>query len=285
MEGPLELVQAEVIMKKTALIAAVALLVCGCTPRLSWECYKMDAHRTGVNPVVGDNVSEALGTLTADGKYVSPNGNEYDGTVAEVAGIMLEVQPGMAYLKECVGYCPEGMVKSFPECALSNWSADAVRAGVAQITGRKVDVGITNFGGIRIEMPKGDVLIDDIVSMFPFRNYLSYVALKGTDLRALFEQFAAEGPQAISGAKLVISDGKLESAEVGGKPLDDNAVYGVGTSDFLLDGGDNLFVARNARELIISNVQVKEFVVDYVRDLTAKGIAIDAENEGRIVVK
>lgn len=284
MERSLELVQAEV-MKRFLILTLVFSVLCSCAPRMSWESFPIDGHRTGVTPVVGDKVSESLGSFDESGSYVSPNGRAFGGIVADAARIMIDVQPGMSYLKECVGYCPGGMVKAYPESGLSNWAADAIRAGVASVTGRKVDVGITNFGGIRIEMPDGEVLIDDLVAMFPFRNYLSYVSLKGSDLRVLFERFAKQGVQAVSGVVLTFSGDGLESAVVGGAPLDDNAVYGVGTNDFLLDGGDNLFLARNATEMIISDVQIKEWIVDYVRDLNSRGLEIKSEVEGRVVLK
>jgi 2',3'-cyclic-nucleotide 2'-phosphodiesterase (5'-nucleotidase family) len=43
-------------------------------------------------------------------------------------------------------------------------------AKVERLAGKKVHVGVGNFGGIRIDMPKGDIILDDMLSMFPFKN-------------------------------------------------------------------------------------------------------------------
>ena len=58
----------------------------------------------------------------------------------------------------------------FPESALSNWFVDILMAKVEKLSGKKVDIGIANFGGIRVDMPQGDIILDDMLSMFPFKK-------------------------------------------------------------------------------------------------------------------
>lgn len=273
-------------MVKTEIIAVLLLAgVCSCSgPGITWRKTVMDGSRTGVTAVVGEDVASALGTME-DSVYVSPSGRSFsEGSVPGVAKALLEVQPRLSGLKEVICLSREAMGKDGDESLLCNWAADAVRTGVEEACGRRVDVCIINKGGLRIDIPEGEVMVDDVVSLFPFRNYLSWVLLQGSDLRALLEQFAAD-PQAISGARLVISDGKLESAEVGGKPLDDSAMYGVGTVDFLLDGGDGYKIARNAKDIVISKVIVKEWMVPYLRKLGQEGKMMESSIDGRVTVK
>ena len=282
---------------QTKLIAAVAavLLAASCAdapqPQVSgarygfdWTKHAMDGSRTGVTAVIGDAVEAALGKVS-DGRYAAPNGKIFSkGSVPEVARLLLDVQPDMAYLKEVLGYSPRAMVKEGYESEHTNWTADAIMKGVEETVGEKVDMGFANYGGIRIDMPEGDVLLDDIVSMYPFRNYLVYVKLKGADIRALLEQMAATKMQAIGGVRVVMQDRQLVSVEIGGEPLDDTKVYGLGTIDFLLDGGDGYFASRNAIELVKSDVQVKEWMIQYVRSLTAAGKNVESEIDGRVEV-
>lgn len=246
----------------------------------------MDGHRTGVTSVVGSDVASALGTVE-DSVYLAPNGIEFiGGSTPAVASLMLGVQPDMAYLKEVIGYSPREMTKYRPESELSNWTADAIRLGVEKTLGVKADLAITNLGGIRTDMPEGDILIDNIVSMFPFNNLLCYVRLAGSDVRAIFDQFAAEGKfQAVSGAKVVAEGGKIASLEIGGAPLDDSRDYILATIDFLLDGGDGLFLAKNAKELVLSKFKVNEWMVPYVRSLTAEGKNVEGAIDGRVIVR
>ena len=244
----------------------------------------MDGHRTGVTAPTADNVDEALGVI-ADGVYTAPNGQTFaEGTPAyAVAADMIAVQPQMKTLKEVVGHTTRAMAAAAPESELSNWWVDRMMVDVAELTKRKVDVGFLNFGGIRTSLPQGDILLDDFVSMFPFKNYLTYVALKGSDLQEVFNFIAATRPFVIGGAKMVVSGHQIDTLLVGGKPIDPNKVYGVATVDFLIDGGDGMTVGKNAKELRTTDFTVIDAVMKYVRSLQAAGKPIEYFTDGRLV--
>lgn len=275
-------------MVQTKLIAlsAAALLLVSCAGTVQWRRYAMDASRTGVHAVEGDNAAQVLGRFDG-GVYTAPDGRVFDcGVTPAVAKLLLDAQPAMAPLREVVAYAPVAIPKAKPESPLSNLAVDVLMAQTEAATGRKVDVGILNFGGIRMdEVPQGNVLLDDFVSMFPFKNHLCRVQLRGADLRRLFEQMAQAGVQAIGGARLVIDNHRLERVEVGGAPLDDEKEYGVATIDFLLDGGDKLYVARNATDLVITDVMVIDAMMKYVRAETAAGRPLTYQADGRVVIR
>ena len=251
---------------------------------LHWKVERIDGHRTGVTAPSADNVKTAIGTVEK-GVYTAPNGRRFKkGATPAVAQLMLDAQPAMASVKEVIGYSEKEMLRYRPQCELSNWFTDFLRRKTAELTERKVDVAIYNFGGIRTDMPQGPITVDDIMSMFPFRNSLCYVALKGADLRAIFEYLAQTQMQAVSGVQLVIRDQKLESVKVGGEPLDDKKTYGVATINFLLTGGDGLFIAKNALELIDSGVYVKDAIIPYIQRLTRESTAIEGKLDDRVVI-
>ena len=104
------------------------------------------------------------------------------------------------------------------------------------------------------------------------------------DIRALLEQLAATKWQVVGGARCVVKDGKLESVEIEGQPLDDNRVYGVATISFLLNGGDGLFVARNAKKLDIYPEYLIDIMLPYVQELTAQGKPVEYSKDGRIQI-
>lgn len=275
-------------MAKTKVILAFAwlALLCSCAHSYKWEAFKIDGHRTGVTVPTATNIAEAIGVVEGS-IYTAPNGKVFEGgSTPEVAQLLLDVQPAMARLKEVVAYAPEAMVKHKPEDPLCNFIVDRLFADMSALaapTGRKIDMAFTNRGGIRQDIPQGDVLLDDIVSMLPFDNYLSYVKLEGRDIRAILEFMAENGVQAISGAKVVIKDRKLVSAEIGGKPLDDDKLYGVATIDFLLDGGDGYKFARNAKDYMLTDVRIGDAVLADIRKITAEGKELKYFTDGRIV--
>lgn len=272
-------------MVKTKLIMLLILL---CSLNLgaqeySWSTVPMDGSRVGASIPNRDNVDEALGTIRFI-KYRAPNGKKYRGMVADVAKLMIEAQPALYLVKEKIGYADHDMLLSGPECELSNMIVDCIMSVAERETGRKVDVGLSNFGGIRTEIHKGDVILDHVVSMLPFKNYVCYVALKGSDLRLLFEQLASVKMEVVGGVNLVVEDGRLASAEINGEPLDDDKVYGLATIDFLLNGGDHIFASRNAQELIQTEVLVRDAVLPFIKELTDEGKPVGYKVDGRVKI-
>ncbi len=275
-------------MVKAEVIAALALslLASSCSRSFTWEKFVMDGHRTGVTAPTADNVAEALGSV-GDSCYTAPNGRVFPKGSATyaVAADLIAVQPKMARLKQVIAHSAKEMHNKRADGDLSNWFVDRLMEDVAKTTGRRVDVAIANSGGIRVDMPEGDVMMDDIVSMFPFRNHLCYVALEGRDLKAIFDFMASGKVQPVAGVKLVVDNGRIDTLLVGGKELDPDRIYGVATIDFLLDGGDGLSIAKNAKELIISDKPVIDSMLPYVMQYEKDGRLIEGSSDGRVVIK
>ena len=253
----------------------------------SWRAVKMDGSRTGTASPSKDNVKESLGVYKA-GRYTAPNGTVHGrrSATARTARIVLDAQPAMARVKDVIGYSPAVMEAYFPESALSNWFVDILMAKVEKLSGKKVDIGIANFGGIRVDMPQGDIILDDMLSMFPFKNQLVYVEHTGKEIRNILESMAAGRFQVLGGVRVVADGGKLVSAEIGGEPIDDDRIYGLATISFLLAGGDGLTLEQNARSVTVyKDVDVTDAILEHVYAETAAGRPIEYKADGRVVVK
>ena len=248
-----------------------------------WKQIPVDASRTGVTCPSADNVTEAMGRMEGR-NYVAPNGRVFKGrsATAKVAKLMLDAQPGMASVKEVVGFCPTGLERGGTENLLGDWAVDCLMAEAEKEFGRKVDIGVLNHGGIRIDMPQGDVLMDDLMSMFPFKNYLSLVTMKGSEVRALFDRMARR-VQVVGGVKVTVKDGQVLELLVGGEPVDDDRVYNVATIDFLLTGGDGIFSGRQFEETLDTELMVFDVILAHVRGLAEAGQPITKERDGRVV--
>lgn len=271
---------------KVIAFAGCLLLLAGCSPSFSWNKIVADGSRTGVKPVTMANAYEALGSID-DEVYTAPSQRVFEeGATPKVAADLIAVQPQMRDLKQIVGYAPRAMESHRPQSELSNFTVDTVMEGVEAVTGRKVDVGITNFGGIRCDIPQGNVLKDDLVSMFPFKNYLCYVSLSGRRLREIYTTMVENHRlQVLGGVELVISGDKIESITIGGEPLDDNRVYGLATIDFLLKSGDNLYLGDDALEVVVSDTIIIDYILPKIMEMTKRGEAIEYHLDNRIVIK
>ena len=98
----------------------------------------------------------------------------------------------------------------------------------------------------------------------------------------MLEKMAETRMQVWGGINITVRGKKLESAVIGGEPLDDEKVYGLATCDFLLNGGDGVYAARNAQELIVSESLVRDAVLPYIRSLTAQGKPVAYKTDGRM---
>ncbi len=275
-------------MRKFVLfICALIVASVAVAQEYEWRHVAMDGSRTGCVAPSKDNVDEAVGTFKGC-RYIAPNGKKYarNSIVGKTARVVIDAQPAMARVKDVIGYSTDAMEVSYPESALSNWFVDIVMAKTQQLAGKKVDIGIVNFGGIRIDMPKGDIILDDMLSMFPFKNQLVYVEHTGKQIRNILESMAAGRFQVLGGVRVVADGGKLVSAEIGGEPIDDEKVYGLATISFLLGGGDGLSLEQNALSVtLFEQEDIIDAVLDFVCSETAAGRPIEYKKDGRIIVK
>lgn len=273
-------------MKKLFLLLAVLASSTLMAQEYSWKSSKIDGSRTGVVTPSKDNISETIGYFEK-GKYIAPNGKKYskNSATAKTAAAVIAAQPAMARVKDVVAYSPEELRAKHPESGLSNWFVDIVMAKTEELAGKPVHFGVTNFGGIRANMPQGDVILDDMLSMFPFKNSLVYIEMKGSTIRGILENMAATRFQVVGGVRVVVENGKLVSAEIAGEPIDDEKIYGVATISFLLKGGDGITMEDGALTIQNFDVDIIDAVLEHVYAETAAGRPITAKPDGRVVIK
>lgn len=277
-------------MVKAKLVVLPLLLAVSCSqpgPRMEWKRVPMDGSRTGVVPVNAENMETALGTFEDD--YVAPNGRHFtEGATPEVAMLLQEAQPRMARLKQVVGHSTHMLLnlRNEPDLPLANMVADALRAKGSDYFGVPMDFAITNYGGIRVPMPEGAVTLDDMESMFPFKNYMCYAKVRGNNLLRLLEQLARTPAfQAVSGCKVKVKAHELVEAEVGGQPIDPDKLYNVTTIDFLLSGGDQIAIGALAEDVVLTPVLIRDVMLEYVQGMEAEGKVLDGKKDGRVVME
>ena len=256
--------------------------------KISWRPVPMDGHRMQSGPVNSENIDRALGVFDDEG-YVAPSGVRYadDSPVAAVAQVLMEAQQQLAPLKAVIGHSDAMLLnlRTEPDLPLGNLFADALRTYGSAYFKVPMDFALTNFGGIRVPLPKGDITLEDITSMFPFRNYMVWAKMKGSSLLTLFDQLAeTKAFQATSGATIRVKNHVLESALIGGQPIVPDKIYNVITIDFLLDGGDKLNIGALSEHVVLSGVLLQDVMLDYVRGCEARGELVHGQADGRVIM-
>ena len=128
-----------------------------------------------------------------------------------------------------------------PESPLANLFTDAM------LQMSDADIAIHNvWGGIRAELPEGELTYGDVYRVFPFDNRVAIIELTGAQLRSIIAQQAHNRMRAagFSGMRVYVSCDAGEMQVTMLRPdsteIRDDEVLRVVANDFLLLGGDNV---------------------------------------------
>ena len=153
-------------------------------------------------------------------------------------------------------------------------------------------VAITNGGGIRAAIKKGDITKKDINTVLPFGNTLAVVYVKGSELLEALEASTYCTPEAVGGfpqfagmeVELNIAPKYDKNAEkypgseyfgpksinritiksINGKAFDPNATYAVITNNFMAAGGDTYYAFAAAKEQFDTGLPLDEILMEYI---------------------
>jgi 2',3'-cyclic-nucleotide 2'-phosphodiesterase (5'-nucleotidase family) len=94
---------------------------------------------------------------------------------------------------------------------------------------------LINTGGLRAPISKGNVLLGDVFKLMPFDNQFTLVKMPANSINDIKEYLKKSGGEPISGFKIV-QDSIFNGQNETWKTED----FWVVTSDFLINGGDNM---------------------------------------------
>ena len=175
-------------------------------------------------------------------------------------------------------------------------------------------VAVTNGGGIRAWIHKGDITKNDVFTVLPFGNTMTVVYVKGADLLEALEAStyctpgAVGGFPQIAGMKITVdttaqydanaetypgstyhgpkSINRVTIDEVNGKPFDPNATYAVATNNFTAAGGDTYYAFARSEGSIDTGYTLDTILMDYIKE-ELNGVIGEkyAGPDGRITIK
>jgi 2',3'-cyclic-nucleotide 2'-phosphodiesterase (5'-nucleotidase family) len=188
-------------------------------------------------------------------------------------------------MSEVIGTSSQLLDYGRPESLLTNLTSDVMKLyGDEQVSGG-VDVAIMNVHGHRANMPKGNITVRDLYEIYSFDNSITFLELKGSDLKKIFDAYAWIGGAGISSnVKLTIKERKVSSVTVDGLPVDENRVYKISTLDYLADGNNDMDALRNAIKVTHTGITLRDVMIDYVKEQTRQGSEITSRLDGRITV-
>ena len=150
------------------------------------------------------------------------------------------------------------------------------------------DIGVINGGGIRSDLPAGNVTRGDPIAIFPFGNQLQVVEISGVKIREMLEHSVSGYPDTVGGFLQVSGlrfnfytnnpvGSRISDIFVNNKPLDDDKIYTLATVDFLISGGDGYEMLKKL-SIIAKYGTCEEILTDYLQEVGVKKI-----DTGRII--
>lgn len=185
-----------------------------------------------------------------------------------------------AEMNEMIGQLPEKITMGRPESSLGNWFADIQQIQTQKLFERPIAFSTTNSGGMRIpEIPGGPIRKGTIYELMPFDNQLVAMDMEGTLIQVLLDHIAAGGGWPVSSSlRFEIAEGKrATNITINGQPLDPSAIYTVGLSDYVANGGSgcDFFIGR---PFDAPGVLIRDAVIDYLKS----GGEVPVGKDGRI---
>lgn len=194
------------------------------------------------------------------------------------------------------------------ETNLGDFCADAI------LKQTEADIAVVNGGGIRTNIPKGEITYGNIIDVFPFGNHVCIIEVTGQQLLDALEWGASALPEE-NGAFLQVAgmsyeidasiatpcktdeenmcsgiEGKrrVKNVKVGEEPLDAKKTYTLAGFDYtLLLNGDGI-TAFNDAKVINEDVKLdNQALIDYINDDLGGNIGSDYADpygQGRIVI-
>ena len=174
-------------------------------------------------------------------------------------------------------------------------------------------VAITNGGGIRAPIAKGNITKEAVNTVLPFGNTLAVVYVKGSELlEALevstyctpkslggFPQFAGMEVELNTACEYDANDttypgstyfgpksiNRITIKTVNGKAFDKDATYAVITNNFLAAGGDTYYAFAAAQTQFDTGLPLDEILMEYIT-VELNGVVTDkyAAPQGRLTI-
>ena len=174
-------------------------------------------------------------------------------------------------MSKILSYAPETMDKSQGvwETTIGNLLAESAMEMVEPVffqrTGKHIDACMFNHGGIRTIIPQGNVSTRTAYEVMPFENEAVVLKLTANEINELAQYMISKKiPHPLSNITIEIDENEaIQQVKINGKALEENRFYYILTSDYLANGGDEMYFFGKAQERMEMNYKLRNTLIDY----------------------
>lgn len=178
------------------------------------------------------------------------------------------------------------LTRGIPESTLGNLIADLLLERTLTELPDSIlpDVCLINIGGLRVDLPQGDITINKVFELMPFENELDVLELSPKKMQEMLKYLREKGGQPFSGMTLKIISNGYE-CQINGEPLDENRTYYIVTSDYLADGGDKMNFFKKPLSRIQTGIKIRDAILDHFRIVGLADKPLSSVIDGRLVIE
>lgn len=178
------------------------------------------------------------------------------------------------------------LLKGLPESNLGDFASDAIlkktNDNYKPEDNKPVNICLLNNGGLRAELPKGNITRGNAFELMPFENSIFILTLSGVKTKQLFEYIVENNGAPFSGATIKAKGKKITELKISGKDFDINKTYKIATSDYLAAGGDKYHFFKDPVKTEILKYKLRDAIIDYLLEENKKGNTLKFSIDGRI---
>ncbi len=154
------------------------------------------------------------------------------------------------------------MTNGEPESTLGNFISDLCIEWINNSEFGKADICLLNKGGLRSDLPQGNITTGNIYELMPFDNTMVLVEISGNNMKQLVSYLRSVNGQPASGLELTKT-----SATINGNAINSDKTYTVLTSNYLASGGDKMTFFLEPIKTTPTDVLLRDVIIMHYEKL------------------
>ena len=192
-------------------------------------------------------------------------------------------------MDEIINYSNKTLKTGSPEGILGNFITDLSLFIIREKMDNIIypDFCVLNNGGFRANINKGAITRRNIFELMPFENSLVILELNNYQMDSLLNYILNKSLNnngvPISGLRINIVNNKIYRCLINTKEISKDKTYHVLTTDYLSNGGDNMFFLKDCKKYN-TGILLRDAIINYIKSLSYNNINIDAQIDGRVQI-
>jgi 2',3'-cyclic-nucleotide 2'-phosphodiesterase (5'-nucleotidase family) len=231
----------------------------------------------------GNKFTYRYKAILLDSTYDSnadPAMKAYIDSLQKKLSIEMEVGIGTA-TSELSSFAPASPLSNFLTDELFNFGTEYCKTKERC----RADFSLLNFGGIRDNIPTGEITVGTIYKVLPFENNVVIIYLKGSEVKKIFNNFTAKDNQPYSQVFITYQNEKPFQVLINKEKIDDERIYRMVTVDFIATGGDRILENIHYEKVIYTNILIRDAIISQIRKISTSGNKIEAKTDERAKIE